>query len=894
MIGKTISHYKILEKLGEGGMGVVYKAEDSDLKRTVALKFLSPQALAGDEDKARFVHEAQAAAALNHPNICTVYEIGKFEGDSFIAMECIEGESLKKTISSGPMKLDEAIDITTQICNGLQKAHEKEIVHRDIKPGNVMVTPEGQVKIMDFGLAKSSEQTKLTRTGTTVGTAAYMSPEQTRGDEVDHRTDIWSLGAILYEMVTGKVPFGGEFEQAVLYSILNEEPRPIASFRSSAPGGLQRIIDKALEKDAGERYQSADELLADLSRLQEGKGASAIGMRSEGMSTRRKTLYAGIGVVVVIAAAILLSPYVAPPGIISRLKGESTRDAPPVPGAGQQEDFFVVVAAPFWGQSEEALAEGDVMRALIERRLIDELGSEENVRILGESLTDAPRSHDEARALGKELDASVVLWGEILILRDEVEIQPYMTLVGLDFRQLRDRAASALQANLQDPNQLAMRKSKAEELGNMALVVAAIYYEEHDSDKALSVLRRISPPTSESIVWQGNVYLYQDDFDEATRLYMQALELDPNDAWARSGMGHVHCDQGDFEAAIEQYQMACDLAPKLAYSRFMLGRAYDLQGNLEAAGTEYEKSIELDPDYDVAYNSMGTVYVRQQRMDEAVRYYKKALELDPTYGEAHINIAWVYAWQGTFELAVDHAQRAVVGAYSDWTAGYSGLGVIYHMSGKYEEAAAAFRKALELDPERAATHRRLGEAYLQTDEVDSALVVLTRAVELDPESALCQWYLSIAHAQKGQHDEAVAAIATAIQLDPTEPYSNLFYFISLHRAGRVTEARAHIGEFSKTLEDTAWVAPVVRFYAGEITEEEVLEQTDDPDPRKAQGQLCEAFYYLGMAQLLTLVPQYSSADTVKAIKYLEKCVATDMTAYTEHGCAKRELDRLTR
>ncbi|MEE9168113.1 MAG: serine/threonine-protein kinase, partial [bacterium] len=212
MIGKLISHYKILEELGRGGMGVVYKAEDTILKRMVALKFLPPHALGSDEEKARFVHEAQAAAALDHPNICTIYEIDEADGQTFIAMAYVPGQSLKEKIEAGPMELEESQNIAIQIADGLQAAHEKEIVHRDIKPANVMINEKGQAKIMDFGLAKLSGRTKLTITSTTLGTVAYMSPEQGRGQAVDHRSDIWSFGVILYEMFTGQMPFPGDYE----------------------------------------------------------------------------------------------------------------------------------------------------------------------------------------------------------------------------------------------------------------------------------------------------------------------------------------------------------------------------------------------------------------------------------------------------------------------------------------------------------------------------------------------------------------------------------------------------------------------------------------------------------------------------------------------------------
>ncbi|MGD8415019.1 MAG: serine/threonine-protein kinase, partial [Candidatus Latescibacterota bacterium] len=267
MIGKTISHYKILEKLGEGGMGVVYKAGDTKLKRTVALKFLSHQAVGTEEDKSRFVHEAQAAAALNHPNICTVYEIGQHEGRPFIAMEYVEGESLRARIASGPLPLNEGVRIALEIAEGLQEAHHKGIVHRDVKSSNIMIATNGRVKIMDFGLAKSPEKSDLTKNGTTLGTVAYMSPEQARGEAADQRSDIWSLGVVMYEMIAGSLPFKGAHDQAIVYSILNEDPPPLTNIRSGVPMDLERTVDKCLAKDSAARYQNIADLIVDLRRL---------------------------------------------------------------------------------------------------------------------------------------------------------------------------------------------------------------------------------------------------------------------------------------------------------------------------------------------------------------------------------------------------------------------------------------------------------------------------------------------------------------------------------------------------------------------------------------------------------------------------------------------------
>ena len=275
MIGKTISHYKVTAELGRGGMGIVYKAEDTKLERPVALKFLAPHAIEDPEHKARFLREAKAAARLDHQNICPVYEIDEVDGQTFLAMAYLEGQTLKDKIAERPLKLDEALDIAIQTAQGLKAAHQKEIVHRDIKPANLMLTEDGPVKIMDFGLAQLTDRSKLTKTATILGTPAYMSPEQARRQPTDRRTDIWSLGVVIYEMVSGRLPFEAEREEAVAYSIVHEEPEPLTAQRVDVPVELDRIVSKAMAKEAGERYQHVDELAVDLRAVQRGLAGPA-------------------------------------------------------------------------------------------------------------------------------------------------------------------------------------------------------------------------------------------------------------------------------------------------------------------------------------------------------------------------------------------------------------------------------------------------------------------------------------------------------------------------------------------------------------------------------------------------------------------------------------------
>ena len=319
MVGSTISHYKILSEVGRGGMGVVYKATDTKLERTVALKFLAAHAIEDPEHKARFVREAKAAARLDHQNICPVYEIDEADGQMFLAMAFIEGQTVKAKIAQRPLKLDEALDIAIQTAQGLQAAHQNEVVHRDIKPANLMLTKDGQVKVMDFGLAQLAEASKLTKTQTMLGTPAYMSPEQTRREPTDHRTDVWSLGVVIYEMVTGRLPFEGERQEAVVYAIGNEEPEPITALRAGLPMELERIVGKALAKEPEERYQRAEDILVDLrslgKKLASGKStvlrpqpaAAPIQAPSEDLGLRRKLRLAWVAAAVAALVALAVS-----------------------------------------------------------------------------------------------------------------------------------------------------------------------------------------------------------------------------------------------------------------------------------------------------------------------------------------------------------------------------------------------------------------------------------------------------------------------------------------------------------------------------------------------------------------------------------------------------------
>src|SRR5467141_1541672 len=415
MIGQTVSQYKILEKLGEGGMGVVYKARDTKLDRFVALKFLPQHLTANHTEKARFLQEAKAAAALNHPNVCSVIDLQEANGQQFIIMEYVEGRTLHKT--SPVRELSDVIAFASQIAEALQAAHNKGIVHRDVKADNIMVTPDGRIKVMDFGLAKLKGSLKLTRTSSTVGTLAYMAPEQIQGGEVDARSDIFSFGIVLYEMLTGRTPFSGEHEAAIMYSILNEEPGSVLKYRPEISPELDRIIRRALEKDPEDRYQHTDDMTSEIKRIQKQStrvvrpdtqpAAShlspppAVSMSSvplpdnvPGTRSRRTLLFALAGAIVVVAALSIL---------VLR------RPSPTAPPASDVRKMLVVLPFENLGSADqEYFAEG------ITEEITSRLSGLSGLGVIARtSAMQYKKSTKSLKQIGEELGVGYILQGTI-------------------------------------------------------------------------------------------------------------------------------------------------------------------------------------------------------------------------------------------------------------------------------------------------------------------------------------------------------------------------------------------------------------------------------------------------------------------------------------------------
>ena len=396
--------YRIIEEIGRGGMGIVYKAEDIKLKRTVALKFLPHQWISDAESRERFIHEAQAASALDHPNICTIYEIEETEdGRMYIAMAFYEGESLREKIKREPLKSEEAVAIAIQVARGMAKAHQKGIVHRDIKPANILITNDGIAKIVDFGLAKLAGQVKLTREGTTIGTVAYMSPEQARGEVIDQRTDIWSLGVVLYEMLAGKLPFKGDYEQTLIHSILKTEPEPISKFRKDLPSGISQIIAKALAKNPAARYQTMEELAEDLNAVAEGLKpvrAKAGLFQGKVLGIKKAYAFAGLGVVVALVVLALLFL---------------------LPKRGQVYNSIAVL--PFENLSRDS--EQDLFSDGLAETLITNLYAVESLRTASfRQVKDYGNTKKSYREIGRELKVKAILDAGVLRVNNRVRIMP--------------------------------------------------------------------------------------------------------------------------------------------------------------------------------------------------------------------------------------------------------------------------------------------------------------------------------------------------------------------------------------------------------------------------------------------------------------------------------------
>ncbi|MDD4858143.1 MAG: protein kinase, partial [Candidatus Krumholzibacteria bacterium] len=710
MIGKTISHYRILEKLGEGGMGVVYKAEDTKLGRTVALKFLPPELTRDPEAKERFIQEAQAASALDHPNICNIHEIDETnDGRMFIVMACYEGESLKAKIERGPLKLDEALDIAVQMARGLAKAHEQEIIHRDIKPANVFITKDGLVKIVDFGLAKLTGKTKLTKTGLTLGTAAYMSPEQARGAPMDHRTDIWSFGAILYEMLAGESPFRGEYDQSVIYSILNEEPQPVTSVRPEVPRALERVVERCLEKDPENRCDSVEELIRDMRQL-EGTPAPTSAERTMQQSKELPSI------------AVLPFTDMSPAhdeeyfceGIAEEL----------INGLAQIAGLRVAARTSAFQFTDKGL---DV------RRVGKQLGVESvlegsvrkagtRLRITAQLIDVADGYHLWSEKYDRELE-------DIFAIQDEISLAIVEKLKGKLLRE--------------DRSKLERRFTENEEAYNLYLRGRYIYYRRYQAgmSKAIEFFQQaIEKDPLYALPYVGIADCYGQfahwgwldprvAYPKAKEAVARALEIDDRLAEAHVSLGWIkEYHDWDFAAAEAEFKRALALNSNSIVAHYWYAILLAVLGRMAEAEDEARQALKLDPINLLTNWHLGVVLIFSRRYDESIEQFQKILEMDTGFSQAHLLLASSLGYCGRWDEAIA-AFKKYIALVGEIPLGIGYLGWAVAGSGRREEALALLGRLNDMAKERFVPSRYRALIHMCLGERNQAFEYLNEAIE---------------------------------------------------------------------------------------------------------------------------------------------------------------------
>jgi len=726
--------YQIIQELGRGGMGVVYKAQDTKLKRGVALKFLPQELTHISELRDRFMREAQAAAALDHPNICTVYEFDEAEEKTFISMAYIEGQSLKKKIESGPLELDEAIRIAIQTAEGLQEAHKKGVVHRDIKSANIMVDERNQAKIMDFGLARVTGTTMVTREGMMMGTIAYMSPEQARGEVVDFRTDIWSFGVVLYEMFSGQLPFKGDHDQAVVYSILNEKPKPITDLRSEIPTSIEQVIDKAMEKDRENRYQNIAELLDDLKSISEGIVPEEIKARLRKAKLRKRKraiLYGGAAGLLIIIAVIALNLFTGP--------GEALDAIAVLPfenltGDSEQEFFVDAATDELIGQ----LSQIGALRVISRRSVMPYKGVEKSLP-----------------EIAQELKVDALVEGTVLRVGDSVRIRVQLIEVLPEERNLW---AQTYDRDMTDV--LVMYKEMARAIADKTRVELTA-----QEEAILASTRQVNPEAYEAYN-KGMFHAYKltsQDLELARGYFELALEKDPNFALAYVGIGFVwqaHIQQGIMShseagpKAEAASLKALELDDTLAEVHYFLA-ANQTWGkwDWESAGKSFERAIELNPNYPDARAYYSWYLFYMERPEEAMAQIKRALELDPFNAAFRSLYAFDLMYARRFDEAIADLRETLRTAPTDQFA-LSAIRSAYHVKGMFEEAYEAWKTWYDVQDDSEA-EQALVRGYEEAGYSGALSSVAELMIERSKTTFITPWQIATVYTRAGRNEEAL-------------------------------------------------------------------------------------------------------------------------------------------
>ena len=794
--GTKLGRYEIRSKIGEGGMGEVYLALDTELDRTVAIKIL-PEALAADQQRLqRFIQEAKAASALNHPHILTIHEIGTRGATRFIATEFIDGDTLRRRMREGSRPLDEILNIAIQAVSGLVAAHEAGIIHRDIKPENIMVRRDGYIKLLDFGLAKligpsdsitdTQAPTKAmvnTSAGTVIGTASYMSPEQAKGTHVDARTDIWSLGAVLYEMITGHVAFVGETPTETISLILQKEPAPLARYASEIPAELDRIVSKTLTKNREERYQTAKDLLVDLRNLRRKLELSAEIDRTGSPELRAAGSTSGEG-----------TPATVPGGLAGTTPAS-------LPNQSSSAEYFVtkikqhkvaavvttvalVIAAiglvqylrtsntatviesiavlPFQNRSSEA--DTEYLSDGLAESLIYRLSQLPNLKVSPTSSVFRYKGKEmDPIKVGQELGVNAVLSGRMVqrgdnltISAELVDVRSNQVLWGEQYdRKMSDLLATQREIAREIVDKLKLKVSRAEK-------GLEKHYTESNEAYQLYLKGRF--------YWNKR---NQEGLEKALQYFQQAIERDPNFALAYSGLADTYNLLGGPEAggdlppnevlpkakaaALKALEIDDSLAEphvSLAHTKYFYDRDWD------GAEREFKRAIELNPNYSVAHHWYAIYLSVVGRISEAVAEINRAHELDPLSLSINAWMGRILALAGKHDQALEHLQKTLE-LDPNFVLVHLRFGFIYEEKGMYEEAISAFKQVLKLSGRRTLGIASLAHAYALAGKRDEAQKHLEELLQLSRQHYVSPSSIAMVYIALGDKDQAFAWLEKA-------------------------------------------------------------------------------------------------------------------------------------